>query len=113
MKQQVILRASLMCALLGTLAACGSSADSTTASGNSSNSIIPSSNSNNTPAGATAAGIVSLSAQNYTVPVAAATALITVYRSGGSSGQATVAYTTVDGTATAGSDFASTNGTVT
>ncbi len=113
MKQQVILRATLMCALLGTLAACGSSADSTTASGNSSNSIIPSSNSNNTPAGATAAGIVSLSAQNYTVPVAAATALITVYRSGGSSGQATVAYTTVDGTATAGSDFASTNGTVT
>lgn len=48
----------------------------------------------------------------YTVDEGAGTAAITVARGGGSSGAVSVDYATSDGTATAGSDYTATNGTL-
>ncbi len=49
----------------------------------------------------------------YVVGVAEGTALISVYRTNGSDGEASVNYTTVDGTAVSGSDYTPTSGTLT
>ncbi len=57
-------------------------------------------------------GTLSLSASNFTVNETQATATITVTRNGGSAGAVSVNYATSNGTATAGSDYAATSGTL-
>jgi len=57
-------------------------------------------------------GQISFSQVSYVVSERGTNALITVVRSGGSAGPAAVDFTTIDGTATAGLDYRSTNGTL-
>jgi hypothetical protein len=57
-------------------------------------------------------GALALSAASYTIAQSAGSVLITVDRSGGSSGAVTVAYSTSNGTASAGSNYTTTNGTL-
>jgi photosystem II stability/assembly factor-like uncharacterized protein len=59
------------------------------------------------------AGTIQFSAANYNVNEGDGTASITVTRTGGSGGIASVDYATSDGSATAGSDYSSANGTLT
>ena len=61
----------------------------------------------------TQAGMLQFSAANYSVVENQGTATITVTRTHGSSGSVTVNYSTSNGTATAGSDYAATSGTLT
>lgn len=58
-------------------------------------------------------GALQLNAATYTVNENQGTATITVNRSGGSDGSVTVNYATANGTATAGSDYTATSGTLT
>jgi ELWxxDGT repeat protein len=58
-------------------------------------------------------GQFQFSAAGYAVNENGGSAVITVSRSGGSSGTVTVHYATADGTATAGSDYTATSGTLT
>src|SRR5439155_96408 len=58
-------------------------------------------------------GTLQLSAPTYTVNEAQATATITVTRTGGSAGSVSVNYATSNGTATAGSDYTASSGTLT
>jgi len=81
-------------------------------SGDDSGSTASNSGSSATGASTTATASVALSASEYTVPPATS-AVLTIYRSGSSAGQATVGYSTVNGTATAGADYVATSGTVT
>jgi hypothetical protein len=62
--------------------------------------------------GAAAAGSVALSTSAYTVAQNAGSMTVTVNRTGGSSGAASVAYKTTNGTAVAGTDFTTTSGTL-
>lgn len=96
--------------LAATLAACGgtggqpgSSAPSS-ASGQSSSAGSPN-------AASTSQASVALSSSNYTAAPSSG-AVITIYRGGSPQGTATVGYTTVNGTATAGADFVQTAGSV-
>ena len=57
--------------------------------------------------------LVSFSAASYQVSEATSLAVVTVVRSGNTAGNVTVAYAATAGTATAGADFSSTNGTLT
>lgn len=57
-------------------------------------------------------GTVDLSAANYPVDQNAGTLVVSVERSGGSSGAISVAYSTQNATATAGSDYTATSGTL-
>ncbi len=57
-------------------------------------------------------GVLSLSAATLTVGEAAGTATLTVNRTGGSTGAVTVAFATANGTATAGSDYTASTGTL-
>ncbi len=59
------------------------------------------------------AGKVQFSATDYSVAENAGLATITVTRSGGTSSEATVQYSTSDGSAVAGTDYAATSGTLT
>src|ERR1019366_6604759 len=101
-----LLRGALA-ALFLTLSACGGSSNdaASTASGASAPSTASS--------GIAASTLVSLSAAKYTVPATTAAAVVTVNRLGTSQGEASVSYTTVNGTATAGADYVSTSGTLT
>ena len=94
------------------LTGCGSSGDS--GSGDSANAVTSASGSSSSTNGASSAptASVALSASEYTV-APASTAVMTIYRSGSSAGTATVGYSTVNGTATAGTDYVATSGTVT
>src|SRR5205085_257536 len=58
-------------------------------------------------------GALQFSAAGYTVNENGGAATITVTRTGGSAGSVTVHYATGDGTATAGSDYGATSGTLT
>jgi hypothetical protein len=58
-------------------------------------------------------GRFAVSAATATVAESAASATVSVARTGGANGTATVAYATADGTATAGSDYTATSGTLT
>jgi hypothetical protein len=63
--------------------------------------------------GAAAAGSLELSSSTYSVAQNAGSTTVTVNRTGGSSGAASVAYKTTSGTAVAGTDFTATSGTLT
>ena len=104
MTDQTLVRGAFLCALFMTLAACGSSTD-TSSTGTSSTSTPLSS-----PSSAT---VVALSSSSYVVPVSSAAAAVTVDRIGASAGAASVGYTTINGTAAAGTDYTATSGTVT
>ena len=60
-----------------------------------------------------APGTLALSAATYTVLESAGTATITITRSGGSMGAASVDYVTANGSATAGNDYTAKSGTLT
>lgn len=62
--------------------------------------------------GTTTPGSLALSAASYTVAQNAGSVVITVTRTQGTDGAATAAYATSNGTATAGTDFTSTSGTL-
>lgn len=57
-------------------------------------------------------GSVALAQATYTVSETGGSLLVSVSRSGGSTGAVSVAYSTVNGTATAGQDYTATNGTL-
>jgi predicted CxxxxCH...CXXCH cytochrome family protein len=65
---------------------------------------------NNNDAGSP--GTIALSASAYSIGEAGPTVTITATRTGGSSGTVGISYATSSGTATAGSDFTTTNGTL-
>jgi hypothetical protein len=60
----------------------------------------------------TAPTVVVLSSSTYSVPAFSTAAVITVLRVGDATGEATVGYTTVDGTASAGTDYTPTSGSL-
>jgi hypothetical protein len=74
----------------------------------STNSLVGNSASSNG-----ANSLVALSSATYTVAATSATAVITVNRSGASTGEAVVDYTTVNETAIAGADYSQTSGVLT
>jgi hypothetical protein len=105
MSMKVVLRTAL-CALACTLAACGgSSSDNSTSSSDSSSSSSTSS------VDSTGAAVIALSSAQYTVS-AATIAVLSINRLGPSTGVASVSYATYNGTATAGTDYTATSGTV-
>lgn len=79
---------------------------------NSGNSYSPGYNVNWTSDAVPSAGTLALSAAAYTVAEDGTTATITVKRTDGSTGAASVKFATSDGTALAGSDYTATNGTL-
>jgi hypothetical protein len=89
-------------ALFALLAGCG---DNSAASPDSAGTSSASTTSGN--------AVVVLSAANYSVPAQSADAVVTVNRSGSTTGSATVEYSTVNGTATAGADYSAVSGTLT
>jgi mannan endo-1,4-beta-mannosidase len=104
MTEQTLLRGALLCALLMTLAACGSS---TGASSSSTSSSSTPASSPSVPA------VVALASSSYVVPTSASAAVVTVERTGGSAGSASVGYSTANGTAVAGTDYTAASGTLT
>jgi endoglucanase len=64
-------------------------------------------------AAAASTGSLALSASTYSVPSGTASLGVTVNRTGGSAGAATVKYATSNGTASSGTDYTSTTGTLT
>jgi hypothetical protein len=70
------------------------------------------SNSSSSSSSATSAGALSLSATTYSIVPSVGTLVITVNRTGGSSGAASVHYATSNGTALASIDFTSASGTL-
>ena len=109
MLQTTLLRVALA-ALFFALTACGGSSDGSSSSAAGSSASSSNSTSSSTP---DASALVALSSSNYTVAASAASAVVTVNRLGTSQGEASVSYTTVNGTATAGADYVSTSGTLT
>ncbi len=90
------------CALL--LAACGDSSEE---------AAVPAAVPATTPITAPAANdSIALSAPSYSVAQSSGTLTVTVNRAGSSSGTASVAYATANGTAVAGTDYAATTGTL-
>ena len=61
----------------------------------------------------TNAGTLAFSSASYSIAEAATSATITVTRTGGADNQATVQYATTDGSASAGTDYTGTSGTLT
>lgn len=84
---------------------------STTTSTTTSNTTSGSTSGNT--ATAAAAGSVSLSAANYQVPTSSGLATVTVNRRGSAQGSMSVQFTTANGSAVAGSDYAAVQGTLT
>jgi glucose/arabinose dehydrogenase len=74
--------------------------------------IIPTSQLYNTPAPQPGAGTLALQQNLYTVSERAGFVDVIVERTGGTTGAASIDYTTVDGTARAGSDYTRTAGTL-
>jgi hypothetical protein len=106
-------RAGALCALLGMLAACGGSNSNDSASTTGASTSTPTSSSSSAASGSsTGSSLIALTSSNYTA-APSSTAIVTIYRSGNSTGATTVGYTTVNGTAVAGADYSTTSGTVT
>jgi hypothetical protein len=93
-----------------TLAACGGAGGQPGSSAPSSTSS-QSSSTGSPSAAANSQASVALSSSSYTAAPASG-AVITIYRVGSPQGTATVGYSTVNGTATAGADFVQTSGQV-
>ena len=93
------LGAAALCVIVTALAGCGGSSvrDSSSSGESIASATSP----------ATDSSVIALSAAAYTVSAGASTAIITVYRTGASTGEVAVGYATVDGTALAGSDYVS------
>jgi hypothetical protein len=91
------------------MTACGGGASGSTSASASASSATPSTGS--TSSSSASGAVVALSAPVYIVPPSA-TAVVTISRSGSSTAPATVGYTTVEGTAVAGSDYVDTSGSV-
>lgn len=85
------------------LAGCGGASGSGSSGATSSTISSPNSTANAT---------VALSSSHYLVEPASS-AIVTVYRAGSSAGAATVGYSTIDGSAAAGTDYVATSGNVT
>jgi hypothetical protein len=115
---RTVLRGSALCALLSMLAACGGGGgDSSTSSPLSTSSTSSTGSSTTTTAStssstsATGADEIALTASSYTA-TPASTATFAIYRTGNATGAVSVAYSTVNGTAIAGSDYVATSGSV-
>ncbi|HUN91139.1 MAG TPA: Calx-beta domain-containing protein [Burkholderiaceae bacterium] len=87
----------------GTTTATTTSTTTSTGSGSTSTTATPTA----------AAGIVTLANANFAATASTGSVTVTAVRQGGSSGEATVSYTTVNGTAIAGTDYTATSGTLT
>lgn len=100
-----------ICTIAIVLAGCGEG--STSSSSSDSASATDSSSGGSSSANLVSSGaLVALSSSAYNV-APSSSAVVTIFRSGSSVGAATVGYTTIDGTATAGTDYVATSGTVT
>jgi endoglucanase len=111
MTDHTVLRGAFICALVTTLAACGGS--SAAAAGATSTTSATVSSSSNSSSTSTTSALVALSSSTYTVAASSTAAVVTVNRVGGTAGVATVAYTTINGTATGGKDYSPMSGTLT
>ena len=103
MPTKPLCRAAL-CVVFAALAACGGSSGETSSSDSLASNSASSSDANS---------LVALSSTTYTVAATSATAVVTVNRSGASTGEAVVDYTTVNETAIAGADYSQTSGALT
>jgi hypothetical protein len=103
--RSTLCRAAL-CVVLAALAACGGSS-----SDSSGETSLTDSLASNTSNGANS--LVALSSAAYTIAATSAAATVTVNRSGASTGEAVVDYTTVNETAIAGVDYSQTSGALT
>ena len=92
------------------LAGCGGSSTDSSSTDSASSSATASTSA--TAASSTAMALVALSSSTYMVEPSSS-AIVTIYRSGPSTGAATVAFSTINGSATAGADYAATTGSVT
>lgn len=92
------------------LAGCGGASSSS--SGNAGSTTSSTSASSSSTTSNTANPSVALSSSYYAV-TPASSAIVTVYRIGSSAGAATVGYSTINGTAMAGTDYVATSGSVT
>src|SRR5580658_1593598 len=102
-----------LCRILGVLviaaalSGCGGEASSSSAA-----SQAGSANTSTSVSSDSSSGLIALSSSDYTV-APSSTAVVTIYRVGSAQGSATVNYTTVDGSAVAGTDYVATSGSVT
>jgi hypothetical protein len=91
------------------LAGCGGTSSNVSSGASTASSSSSSSSSTST---STATTLIALSSADYTA-TPSSSAVVTINRAGGATGSATVAYSTVNGTATAGVDYVATSGSVT
>jgi hypothetical protein len=111
MRNSTLGRAAL-CAVLAALAACNNSGPDSSSTAAATSGATSSSGAAANSTSSTANAMVALSSPVYTVSANAATAVITVDRIGPSTGQAFVEYATVNGTATAGTDYTPASGSL-
>jgi hypothetical protein len=100
-----------LCAIAVLLSGCGDGSTGSS-SGDAASASTSSASGNSSADSVSSTEIVALSSSAYSV-APSSTAVLTINRSGSSAGVVTVGYSTVNGTATAGTDFIATSGTVT
>ena len=100
-----------LCAIAVLLAGCGDGSPGSSSGDATSASTSSASGSSSTDS-VSSTEVVALSSSAYSV-APSSTAVLTINRSGSSAGAVTVGYSTINGTATAGTDFIATSGTVT
>ena len=100
-----------LCAIAVLLAGCGDGSPGSS-SGDATSASTSSASGNSSADSVSSTEVVALSSSAYSV-APSSTAVLTINRSGSSAGVVTVGYSTVNGTATAGTDFIATSGTVT
>jgi hypothetical protein len=93
--------------LIVALAACSGGGSTSTVNDGTTNTAVPA------KSAAATATLIALSASTYPVPQSATQAVVSVRRVGQSTGEVSVDYTTVNGTATAGIDYSGESGTLT
>jgi hypothetical protein len=89
------------------LAGCGADASNSSAA-----SQAGSANTSTSVSSDSSSGLIALSSSDYTA-APSSNAVVTIYRVGSAQGSASVSYTTVDGSAVAGTDYVATAGSVT
>ena len=100
-----------LCAIAVLLSGCGDGSTGSS-SGDAASASTSSASGNSSADSVSSTEIVALSSSAYSV-APSSTAVLTINRSGSSAGAVTVGYSTINGTATAGTDFIATSGTVT